>query len=92
MSRGLVVSIISTPEVGSPLARLVPKWLIKALKVGKEKSVQSAQKEIVMLSEVITTTMTPMEIPSRMMYLGIDKQDYLISQIIISPLHYCTKI
>lgn len=40
-----------------------------------------------MLSEVVTTTAGPMEIPLRMTYLGIDKKDDLNTQITIPPLH-----
>ena len=42
---------------------------------------------MLVLSEVVTTTTAPMEIPLRMTYLAIDKQDDLISKIAIPPLH-----
>ena len=42
---------------------------------------------MIVLTEAITTTPTPMEIPSKMAYLEIKKQDDLVSQIAIPPSH-----
>ena len=67
------VSIISSLEIGSPLAKLAPRWLIKALKARKIKMVKSMHKEMTVLIEAVTTIATPMEIPPRMTYLVIDK-------------------
>ena len=53
-------------------------------------TMQSVHEEMKVLTEVVMANPTPREIPSKMAYLGIDKQDDLIAQIAISPPH--TKI
>ena len=63
MRRRLVVSKISTLDVGSPLARLAPRWLIKVLNVEKEKTMQSLNEEMAILIGAVKNTTTPMEIP-----------------------------
>ena len=40
---------------------------------------------MIVLTEAVTTTPAPMEIPSKMAYLEIDNQDDFISQIAIPP-------
>ena len=87
MSRGLIVSTMSTLEMGSPSASAAPMWLIRALKVKKTRIMQSVHEEMVILTEVVTTTPTPVQIPPRMTYLASDKQDDLVSKIAIPPLH-----
>ena len=48
---------------------------------------QSVHEQMKVLTKVITTNPAPMEIPLKMAYLGIDKQDDLIVQIAILPPH-----
>ena len=74
-------------ELGSSFARPTPRWLIRALKARKTRTVQSVHEEMAVLIEAATATPTSMEIPSKMAYLEIDKQDDLISQIAIPPLN-----
>ena len=43
--------------------------------------------EMAILTEVVITMPGPMEIPLKMAYLAIDKQDDLVAQIAIPPLN-----
>ena len=66
MGRGLVVSTMLTLGSDASLARMIPKWLIRVIDVGRGKNVQLVHEEMVMLTEEVTTIVVPMEIPQRM--------------------------
>ena len=43
--------------------------------------------EMAILIEAIRKMPTPIEIPSKLAYLAINKQDDLVAQIVVPPLH-----
>ena len=51
------------------------------------RTMQLVHEEMAILMEAVTTMPALMEIPLKMAYLVINKQDNLISQIAIPPLH-----